>query len=80
MFFFAAPAYAQNLSREDLAQMVFPIIANCDWESAASNAERGIELCAAISCGLIEDSDEKTFYTDENVTDFEFIKCMATAW
>ena len=77
---FAAPAYAENLNRQELAETVFSVIKYCNWEDLPSGTDKNDALCAALSCGLIENSSDEGFYTEKNVTNMEFTKCMVAAW
>lgn len=76
---FAAPAHARELSGEALAELIYPMICECD-PSGTEIAGASAAVAAAVSVGAVPLSDAGVFESDRSVSEFEFISSLVRVW
>lgn len=78
----AVTAHAEDLKKKDLAELIFPMIENCNWEDVqikdVKNPSRAV--LAAVSCGLESIAETGEFAPESAVTNFEFTECLVKTW
>lgn len=81
-FLFATSVYAQNVTREEFAGLLYPIISGCDSAGTeiADIENPSDEILSAVSLGVIKLSDSREFSPESHVTRFEVAESLVKAW
>lgn len=80
-FLFAESAYAENVSREAFAELVYPMISGCDGSDAVVSdmEEASSAVLAAVSTGVIKTVDGN-FLPNEAVGEYEAAESLVKIW
>lgn len=81
-FLFAESAYAENVSREAFAELIYPMISGCDGSDAVVSdmEEASSAVLAAVSTGVIKTAADGKFLPNEAVGKFEATESLVRIW